>query len=215
MKNIFSAALSLAFALFSLTAHSAPITVNYQGTVTSLGVLLEGDGVSIGSTVFGEFTYDADIAEPLFSFNINIGTFSSSLSAGGSRYFNVQNDQMNGSATLPADGFTLGGEVTTSGLNGYTDAGQQFGILRDNVDGQLWNDTLLPDLSDWSNITLADINRPDWPWLDFGVAGLSNFRDDQIRWDVSSFSVTAVPEASPFALLIVSLICFLFARKPR
>lgn len=212
MKNILCATLCF---LFSTSIFAAPIKINYEGTVTDLGVLLQGDGVNVGDTVFGEFTYDTDIASTLFSFNITIGTFSSSLS--GSSYFNVQNDQQNGSATLPADGFTLGGQATTTGLNGLTNVGQQFGIRRENVLGQLWNDTLLPDLSDWANITLADINAPSWHWMDFGVTGASSFRDDQIRWDVNAFSVSAiaVPEASPIALLILSGFMFLFAYKRR
>ena len=215
MKNKVLFVLSCLY--FSVSASAAPITVSYEGTVTDLGILLAGDGVAVGDTVFGEFSYDTDIAGTLFSFDITIGTFSSSLT--GSSYFSVQNDQQNGSATLPADGFTLGGEVTTTGLNGNITAGQQFGVRRDNVLGQLWNDTLLPDLTDWANITLADINAPDWHWMDFGLPNTQSFRDDQIRWDVTSFSVrpgsTSVPEASALSLLLLSCLSFILAYRRR
>ena len=60
------------------------------------------------------------------------------------------------------------------------------------MDGQLWSDTLPPDLTDWATITLTDINNPDWRWLDFGLE-TTGFRDDQIRWNIDSFSVSAVP----------------------
>ena len=177
----------------SFSAQSQLITVDFAGNVTDLGVLLMGDGVVVGSSVSGSFSYDTNGGGALSSFDISIGgVFTSSMTGAG--VLNVQNDQQNGSATLPADGLTaITGDTTSSAINGLVDPTMQFGLLRENVSGHLWHDTMLPDLSDWANVTLADINDPDWRWLDFEVPNTNHFSDDQIRFDVSSFEVSAVP----------------------
>ncbi len=192
--------------LFSSVSQSAIIQVDYEGSVTDLGSLLSGSTVSLNDSVQGSFTYDSDLSssDSLLSFSISLGSIFTASSTGSS-YFNVQNDQQNGSATQPADGFTVGSGFASTPLNGYTTGSMQFGVLKDNADGQLWNDTLLPDLSDWTNISLADINNPDWHWMDFGVSTTGNFRDDQIRWDISSFNVSPVPEPSVLTLMALGL----------
>jgi len=192
--------------LFSSASLSAIIQVDYEGSVTDLGSLLSGSTVSLNDSVQGSFTYDSDLSssDSLLSFSISLGSNFTANSTGSS-YFNVQNDQQNGSATQPADGFTVGSGFASTSLNGYTTGGMQFGVLKDNADGQLWSDTLLPDLSDWANISLADINNPDWHWMDFGAPTTGNFRDDQIRWDISSFKVSPVPEPSTLALMALGL----------
>ncbi len=176
-------------------SHAQIITVNYTGTVTDLGVLLSGDVVSIGDSVVASFSYDTNGGGVVDTFDIAIGgSFSASLASPGN--MNVQNDQQNGSATQPADGLTVGASNTTSSaLNGHTNPYYQFGLRRENVLGQLWNDTLPPDLGDWAGVTLADLNAADWHWMDFGLNNppTDPFRDDQIRWDVDSFTVSAVP----------------------
>ena len=192
--------------LFSSVSQSAIIQVDYEGSVTDLGSLLSGSTVSLNDSVQGSFTYDSDLSssDSLLSFSISLGSIFTANSTASS-YFNVQNDQQNGSATQPADGFTVGSGFASTPLNGYTTGSMQFGVLKDNADGQLWNDTLLPDLSDWTNISLADINNPDWHWMDFGVSTTGNFRDDQIRWDISSFNVSPVPEPSVLTLMALGL----------
>jgi len=203
--------------LFSSVSQGIIIQVDYTGSVTSLGSALTGDVVNLDDSVLGSFTYDSDLGQTdsLLSFSLSLGSsFTANLSGGDS--FSVQNDQQNGSATLPADGLIVRGEFTSTPLNSYTSGVMQFGLLRDNVDGQLWNDTLLPDLSDWANITLADINNPDWHWMDFGLTGTENFRDDQIRWDVDSITATntsSIPEPSILALMVLGLTGIGFTRR--
>lgn len=205
--------------LFSFISQAAVINVNFEGSVINLGGELQGDVVSLGELVSGSFSYDT-AGTGISSFSIAIDTFSASVTDSG--FFTVQNDQQNGSATLPADGFILGGygsSVTSSELNGHTAGGSggrlQFGIRKENIIGQLWDDVLLPDMSDWANITLADINAPDWRILDFGLL-TENFWDDQIRWDVSAFTVTdntSVPEPSTILLMGAGLIGFGLSRR--
>ena len=201
--------LLLAILFSPLTINAGIITINYTGSVTSLGYELSGDVVSLGDNVFGSFTYDSDFGstDSLSAFSISLGGSFTANMNGSSDYFTVQNDQQNGSATLPADGLVVGSGFTSTPLNGYTSGYMQFGLLKNNADGQLWNDTLLPDLADWSNITLADINKPDWHWIDFGLTGTENFWDDQIRWDVSSFTVNeaSIPEPSSIFLMTAGL----------
>lgn len=186
-------ALSIAALFMSFTAHSQIITVDFTGSVTAIGSMLTGDGVAVGSGVTGSFSYDTNILSGVvdtFSVGFDNGFLSTIVGTGN---MTVQNDQQNGSATLPADGLTVNSfNTSSSSLNGYTNPAMQFGLLRDNVDGQLWSDTLPPDLSDWAGITLADINNPDWHWMDFGLV-TTNFLDDQIRWKIDSYNVSAVP----------------------
>lgn len=198
--------------LFGSISQAAIIQVDFEGSVTALGNQLQGDVVDLNELVLGSFSYDT-AGTGISSFSLTIDSFSASVTDSG--FFTVQNDQQNGSATLPADGFILGAygsSVTSSVLNGYTAGGSggrlQFGIRRENILGQLWDDLLLPDMSDWTNITLSDINAPDWRILDFGLT-TTNFWDDQIRWDVDSFTVTdmtSVPEPSAILLMSAGLI---------
>lgn len=214
--NKSKALLTVGLLATSFSAQSQLITVDFTGNVTDLGLLLTGDGVMVGSSVSGSFSYDTNGGGALSSFDISIGNvFSSSMT--GSGVLNVQNDQQNGSATLPADGLTaLTGDTSSSAINGLVDPTMQFGLLRDNVLGDLWHDTLPPDLADWANVTLADINDPDWRWLDFEVANTNHFSDDQIRFDVSSFQVTAVPVPAAIWLFgsgLIGLMAFSRGRK--
>jgi hypothetical protein len=195
-----------AIALFSsVTSFAQIITVNYAGSVTDLGSMLAGDSVVVGDTVVGSFTYDSNLSatSALSSFSISLGSSFTATASSGT--FNVQNDQQNGSATLPADGLTLGSNFTSTGLNGHTTGYMQFGLRKQNVDGQLWYDTALPDLTDWANISLADLNAPDWHWMDFELT-TSPFWDDQIRWDIDSFSVNPVSEPTMSILIGMGLV---------
>ncbi len=175
--------------LASAAANSQIITVDYVGNVTAVGSMLTGDGVSIGNGVSGSFSYDTEMNGVLSAFTISIGGFSAVMSGAG--VLSVQNDQQNGSATLPADGLTVfTGSTTSPALNGYTNPSMQFGLLKENVAGQLWNDTLPPDTADWAGVSIADVNAADWHWMDFGLS-TTHFSDDQIRWNVEAFRVSA------------------------
>jgi len=194
---------------FSSFLQAQIIQVNYTGSVTDLGSELTGDAVNLGDVVLGSFTYNSDLGQNdgLTAFSISIGSsFTATANSGGTLY--VQNDQQNGSATLPADAFTVSStDISSTSLNGHTVDMLQFGLRRQNLDGDLWADTLLPDLTDWLAITLVDLNAADWHWMDFGVDTIL-FSDDQIRWDIGSFTVSEVslvPEPASITLLLLGL----------
>ncbi|WP_445370965.1 hypothetical protein ACH518_17190 [Methylomonas sp. HW2-6] len=198
--------------LLPLSGQAQSIRVDYTGTVTDIGSLLVGNGVAIGSAMSGSFTYDVDTGVvSALSHRFGNG-FTASLAAPVNLW--VQNDQQNGSATLPADGLIVGGaSISNTDWNGLANPAMQFGLLQENATGQLWNDTLPPDLSDWSSIPLAAINGPDWRWLDFNVPNRPNFADDQIRFSVDSFTVTAVPLPAGIWLFLSGVMATLGMQK--
>lgn len=203
-----------ALLLFSFSASAQFITFNYTGEVTDIGSSLTGAGVSVGTAMSGSFSYDTGAGGSVASFSTSFANgFTANLGPSGGA-INVQNDQMNGSATLPADGFTVFASNTSSNsLNGFSNPDMQFGVLQENAAGQLWDDELPPGLNDWALITLAAINGPDWRWLDFNIPGVGTF-DDQIRWAVTEYSVSAVPVPAAIWLFGSALIGFIgFSRR--
>lgn len=210
-----SQAFLIAALLFGSVSQAAVIQVDYTGSVTHLGEWLAGDVVSMGDTVTGSFVYDTDLSpsDTLLGFTMSMGSSFNASLAGDNTWFRVSNDEW---VSNPYDAFNVGTAATSDTLNGYTASTMQFGVGRYNYQGQLWDDTLLPDLSDWANITVADINRFDWRWMDFGVSTSEDHHSvDQIRWDVGSFSVVdvSVPEPATLALMSIGLAGIGFRRK--
>lgn len=214
MKFVKLMAFSMLTYLLPFSANAQIVTVNYAGQMTDVGSLLTGSGVAVGDFMSGSFSYDTDPAGAgLISFS---NTFSNGFIAtkSGAGSLTVLDNQQNGSATLPADSFLVNSASTSNqNWNGLADPSMQFGLRKENVLGQLWADILPPDTSDWSLISLADINAPDWRILDFGVSGTSHFSNDQLRWDVTSFSVSAVPVPAAVWLFGSGLLGLLGMRK--
>lgn len=207
MKSITLLLLSSLFAcLIPFSASAQTITVNYKGKVTDIGSFLVNNDVAVGDDMNGSFSYDTDPSGAgLISFSNSFGNGFIATMATPNPLF-IQDDQQNGSATLPADGFIVRSSSTSNqDWNAFTNPFMQFGLRQENIVGQLWDDILPPDLNDWSLITLEAINAPDWRFLDFN-ATVEHFSDDQIRWAVESFSVSAVPVPAAAWLFGSSLI---------
>lgn len=211
--------LSLLVFLFGLplSARAVPIIVDFTGEIYTVGASISGAGVSVGDTVFGRFIYDTSATDSnsdpdygsytAFVFDI---AFSSGFSATSlSTSVTVQNDQQNGSATQPADGMTvLSSSVSGFTLNGRSITGYQFGLRKEIADGDLWYYDYLPNLADWAGVTLADINAPDWHWMQFNMGSDTSIFDSQIRWDITSFRVRSesVPEPGTMFLLGIGMV---------
>ncbi len=194
--------------VFSSSASVMALTIGFTGNVYSVGLGISGDGVSVGDIITGQFTYDAAVLDPIcdtdygsyyeaqkFDIMFSSGFFYSSLSTTAG----VQNDRQNGWATLPADGMTVRSDIASGDtLNGKNVTAFQFGLRRENISGHLWSDEYLPDADDWAGVSLADINAPDWHWMEF-----DHMLDSQIRWEITSFTVS--PEPGTMVLLGIGL----------
>ncbi len=203
------------------TSQAVPITVEFTGTIYSVGTSLIGDDVSVGDSVSGIFLYDT--IEPdsqpsntgygtydALAFGVTLGTSFSATSL--DTTIRVQNDQQNGSATLPADGMTTqANSVTGDTLNGRSISAFQFGLRKENVSGHLWADDFLPDITDWAGVSLADINAPSWHWMQFDMMSDAIIFDSQIRWNINSFTISSpnlnpVPEPGTILLFAIGLL---------
>lgn len=210
IRSLFAAGLLFS----SASVMAVPMTIDFTGAIYTVGSSLTGAGVNVGDTVTGQFFYDTSAADNnpnsgygmyiADGFNILFG--SAFLATSSNTTLTTQNDQQNGSATQPADGLTVrANTVAGDMLNGRNIDAYQFGLRRENASGHLWPDDAIPDASDWASVTLADINAPDWHWMQFDrMASDASIFDSQIRWDVTSFAVTTrVPE--PASLLLISI----------
>ena len=216
MKNKFFAGLAIGLFLvcsLSTSSYALPITVDFTGIIYSVGTGIAGDGVGVGDNVNASFSYDTDAVDlnsssPFYgsyiaqSFDINFGASFSATSLGTT--IRTQNDQQNGSATLPADGLTTrASTVSGDSLNGRGVTAFQFGLRKENIAGHLWSDDFLPDVSDWAGITLADINAPSWHWMQFDqMPSDGSIFDSQVRWNITSFNVTSDPVPEPATMLL-------------
>ncbi len=222
-----------------LSIHAQSITISYTGSITSIGSLLQGDGITVGSSLNGSFTYETTASTvggdgttyayyPISSYSMSLVRGSglpnfeaSTTPTSFNKTMMVQNDKQNGSATLPADGLTVrSGRSTSSSLNGHSNPYMQTGIYKKNVNGHLWGDVLSPSITDWSTVSLADFNAASWNWMDFNLntAALgASFFDDQIRWNIDSFcvncGVSEVPVPAAAFMFAPALLGFLGLRR--
>jgi hypothetical protein len=208
---------------FPATTFATPITINFTGQISSIGIDLQGGGVNIGDTINGHFTYetignndswgwtDDYGVYQVSSFEVSFGSSFQVSSNGVRDTLKTQDDMQNGSATKPADALTVRsgrdnlGDITSDLLNGYHAFNFQVGLRLENEIDQLWDDDFLPDLNDWETIRQADLGAPDWGWMNFTDTG------SKIRFS-TEYSV-AVPEPSVIALFATGLFGIGFARR--
>ncbi|HWA28794.1 MAG TPA: hypothetical protein VG734_24295 [Lacunisphaera sp.] len=210
----------LAALVLSAGAISSPanIIINLTGRVTSVGADL-GTTVAVGDSVAVHFAYDASQSDTnpspdygnysASSFDLSIASVLTLSTA--NAVLVLQNDQLNGAATNPADGLTVAGyspTITGDTLNGYSATAFQTGLRRENSLGQIWSNDGLPTFAHWANITLADLNGADWHWIDFSTHGATIF-DGQIRYEITGYEAhdtSTVPDASTtWASLLIGL----------
>ncbi len=212
-KKLTGLFLSAILLVFSHSATAAIIKVDYDATVDVIGTDLIADTtVQIGDSVAGSFSYDTTSLGSGISFSISIAGVT--LSSSNPTIF-VQNNQQNGIATNPADGLIVLGVIDSGALalNSYDADYIQFGLREENSVLQLWDDTNLPDLSDWGLVTTTIINNPSWHFVSFDTPDNTGTLGE-VRWSVDSFSVTQqVPEPVSLSLFALGMAGLGFTRR--
>ncbi len=196
--------IGLAIAL-AAGAHAGPIGFNFSGTVTSVTGPAEPGfgGLTVGSPVFGSFSYDSNA--------VNIG---SSIDAGYAAITTyLQTGPLSQSTVNPAI------EIFTPGVGGYywdiggRDGSNTFALILnfwDTIAPFVQADALLrppPDLA------LLDVHvgqliyfhapEPNTTRLNFSIDSITAFGASSPRLDPCSQPATGVPEPSTAALLAV------------
>lgn len=214
----------LVVALFPALSSAQLVTVDFEGEVTSIDTLLLGDGVNLGTKVTGQFSYtigttDSNVSPDMGiysidSYSISIGSSFNASST--TQTLRLQNDQMNGSATSPADGLTVGSStgISADTLNGQNLSYFQMGLRNENTAGQLWTNDSLPGMAFWNSLDVNSLTGADWNWLRF-----DDNLNSQLRFELTSVSAggsNSVPEPSTTALIGVGLlVCICILKRSR
>ena len=204
----------------STASMAAPFRINFTGSLESLTILgVPGvnniDSVlTIGDSVTGQIMVDTDNLAPatISSFNLTIGSYSASASAGSAI---VRNDNMAGSAAPTVDSILIAGSnFTSTPINGFSVDRLQFAVGTENLSVldassvvgpteilALWNDT--------PNYFSGNLN-----FMSFGNGN----SDETARFALTSvsiegFTAPSIPEPSIIALFLIGLAGFGIRRR--
>jgi len=195
--------LVLLVAAFGLAAPSqaAVIEVAFTGIVASVGTDLAGGPIDVGNEVSGRFSYNTPAPntgvgnigiydDVVTSYNATVGGYEVAMV--GSTDFRVGNDQT--SIPNPFDSLIVNA-VALSGpeLNALSPVRLQFGLYSTDLTRVLSTD--LPDVDALLRFAASD-GRTNFNFLTFG----SGF-ERQVRWNLTSFTPTVIPEPG-IALLL-------------
>ena len=209
--------ISFLSAFAAAAAQATPITIEFAGAVHSVGSAVTGT-IEVGDPVVGTLTYDAALAGPdrtpsstagtyfgaITHFGVTLGSYSAEyVSSGG---LLVGNDQVVGSETR--DQVLFGAALSGARINGHSLQGGQLGFSSDDP-SRLSSDAI-PTVSELLGFLASEADH-NLNVITFDVAGATI--EDDIRWNVSSF--TAVPEPSTALLLGLGLLGLAVAGRPR
>ncbi|MCP5044565.1 MAG: PEP-CTERM sorting domain-containing protein [bacterium] len=216
IRRVMTAMLAfLAFVVATAPADAATIQVTFTGIVGIVGDGLSGGPIQVDDVVSGGFVYDTSAEDQqtpedygiygdVLSYGMTITTTTGNyvLTTTGNSWFRVDNDRY-GQDTVSV--YTVAGMVTGDSINGFAPSRMQWAL--DSPDLTLLNSDALPSILALQGFdaTDGDVNLN---WLTFGAI------DRQVRWDLTAFSATPVPEPST-ALLLGGGLAVLAGRRPR
>jgi len=188
-------------------AEAAMIQVTFTGIVGSVGDGLSGGPIQVDDAVSGSFVYDTSAADEqipddlglyggVLSYGMTITTTTGNyvLTTTGDSVFRVEDDRF-GQDTVAV--YSSGGMLSGDSINGFAPERMQWALDSPNL--TLLTSDALPSISELQGFAATD-GDVNLNWLHFGDI------DRQVRWDLTAFSATAVPEPSTALLLACGLV---------
>jgi len=197
--------------LLALPAHATLIRVDFTGVVAAVGGDLAGGPIAASDAVAGHFVYDTNTP------NVgggNVGMYASvsehaltvgvySITLDGTASLRIGNDQP--SIPSPFDSITVNStSVLGSDINGLSPSRFQFGLESKVLTKVLSTD--VPGIAELLRFDVAD-GKTNFNFLAFGSGSAT------VRWNLTSFTPTVVPEPTTGALLAVGLVTLGWKRR--
>jgi hypothetical protein len=218
------AALFSIMLVVSSSAMGATITIEFTGIASIVATTLRDGSIDVGSSVSGSVSFSTnpgpntypnpgigryeyiDDQTPISSFDITIGSYSAAITTGSppvpsGHRIEVRDDY----PFVLQDGLFVAANVTGDSINGLTPQSVQFALV--STDLSRLSDIGIPSVDEIEGFLVSEGTESS-NFLSFGGA-------DTIRWNLTGFDVSIIPEPSTALLLSFGLAALGLSRRHR